>query len=80
MVEALIAYIIRDGKVCEPVRGASLIGQGKDILLKIDMVGNDLKRAQGMCGAASGSIPVDVGQPTLRISEITVGGNGGELK
>ena len=74
------AYIIRDGKVCEPVRGASLIGQGKDILLKIDMVGNDLKRAQGMCGAASGSIPVDVGQPTLRISEITVGGNGGELK
>lgn len=74
------AYIIRDGKVCEPVRGASLIGQGKDILMKIDMVGNDLLRAQGMCGAASGSIPVDVGQPTLRISEITVGGNGGELK
>lgn len=74
------AYIIRDGKVCEPVRGASLIGQGKDILMKIDMIGNDLERAQGMCGAASGSIPVDVGQPTLRISEITVGGNGGELK
>lgn len=74
------AYIIRDGKVCEPVRGASLIGSGKDILMKIDMVGNDLLRAQGMCGAASGHIPVDVGQPTLRISEITVGGNGGELK
>lgn len=74
------AYIIRDGKVCEPVRGASLIGSGKDILMKIDMVGNDLKLAQGMCGAASGHIPVDVGQPTLRISEITVGGNGGELK
>lgn len=74
------AYIIRDGKVCEPVRGASLIGSGKDILMKIDMVGNDLKLAQGMCGASSGSIPVDVGQPTLRISEITVGGNGGELK
>ena len=74
------AYIIRDGKICEPVRGASLIGQGKDILTKIDMVGNDLERAQGMCGAASGYIPVDVGQPTLRISEITVGGNGGELK
>ena len=74
------AYIIRNGKVCEAVRGASLIGQGKDILLKIDMVGNDLLRAQGMCGAASGHIPVDVGQPTLRISEITVGGNGGELK
>ena len=74
------AYIIRDGKVCEPVRGASLIGSGKDILMKIDMVGNDLKLAQGMCGAGSGHIPVDVGQPTLRISEITVGGNGGELK
>ena len=74
------AYIVRDGKVCEPVRGASLIGQGKDILTKIDMIANDLERAQGMCGAASGYIPVDVGQPTLRISEITVGGNGGELK
>lgn len=74
------AYIIRDGKVAEPVRGASLIGSGKDILMKIDMVGNDLLRSQGMCGAASGHIPVDVGQPTLRISEITVGGNGGELK
>lgn len=74
------AYIIRDGKVCEPVRGASLIGQGKDILMKIDMIGNDLKRAQGMCGAASGHISVDVGQPTLRVSEILVGGNGGELK
>lgn len=74
------AYIIRDGKVAEPVRGASLIGSGKDILMKIDMVGNDLERSQGMCGASSGSIPVDVGQPTLRVSEITVGGNGGELK
>ena len=74
------AYIIRDGKVCEPVRGATLIGSGKDILTKIDMVGNDLERSQGMCGASSGSIPVDVGQPTLRISEIAVGGNGGELK
>lgn len=74
------AYIIRDGKIAEPVRGASLIGSGKDILMNIDMVGNDCERSQGYCGAASGQVPVDVGQPTIRISEITVGGNGGELK
>ena len=74
------AYIIRDGKVCEPVKGATLIGHGDEILKHIDMVGNDLKLAQGMCGAASGSIRTNVGQPTLRISEITVGGRGGELK
>lgn len=74
------AYIIRDGKIAEPVRGASLIGSGKEILLNIDMVGNDLELSQGMCGSVSGSIPVDVGQPTIRLSEITVGGNGGELK
>lgn len=74
------AYIIRDGKLAELVKGASLIGNGADILMKIDMVANDLERAQGMCGAASGSIPVDVGQPTIRVSEITVGGRGGALK
>ena len=74
------AYIIRDGKICEPVKGATLIGKGNEILKNIDMVGNDLAMGQGMCGAASGSIRVDVGQPTLRISEITVGGRGGELK
>lgn len=74
------AYIIRDGKICEPVRGASLIGSGAQVLMNIDMVGNDLERAQGMCGAASGSIPTDVGQPTIRVRDILVGGNGGELK
>ena len=74
------AYLIRDGKICEPVRGASVIGTGQEILMKIDMIGNYLERAQGMCGAASGFIPFDVGQPTIRVSEITVGGNGGELK
>ncbi|HHT66863.1 MAG TPA: TldD/PmbA family protein [Erysipelotrichaceae bacterium] len=74
------AYIIRDGKVCEPVKGATLIGKGSEILKKIDMVANDLKLAQGMCGASSGSIRTNVGQPTLRISEVTVGGRGGELK
>lgn len=74
------AYIIRDGKIAEPVRGATLIGTGEEILKNIDMVGNNLERAQGMCGSSSGSIPVDVGQPTIRVKEITVGGNGGELK
>ena len=74
------AYIIRDGKVAEPVKGATLIGKGFEILKNIDMVGNDLKLAQGMCGAASGSIRTNVGQPTLRISEVLVGGRGGELK
>ena len=74
------AYLIRDGKICEPVRGASVIGTGQDILMKIDMIGNDLELAQGMCGAASGYIPVDCGQPTIRVSEMTVGGNGGEIK
>ena len=74
------AYIIRDGKIAEPVKGATLIGKGEEILKKIDMVGNDLAFGQGMCGAASGSIRTNVGQPTLRISEITVGGRGGELK
>ena len=74
------AYLVRDGKICEPVRGASVIGTGPDILMKIDMIGNDLLRGQGMCGAASGFIPVDCGQPTIRVSEMTVGGNGGEIK
>ena len=74
------AYIIRDGKVCEPVKGATLIGKGFEILKNIDMVGNALDLGQGMCGAASGSIRTNVGQPTLRISEVTVGGRGGELK
>ncbi len=74
------AYIIRDGKICEPVKGATLIGHGDEILKKIDMVGNDLALGQGMCGAASGSIRTNVGQPTIRISEVTVGGRGGELK
>ena len=74
------AYIIRDGKVCEPVRGATLIGKGFEILKKIDMIANDLDLAQGNCGASSGSIRTNVGQPTLRVSEVTVGGRGGELK
>lgn len=67
-------YIIRNGKICEPVRGASLIGKGSDILMNIDMVGKHLAHGQGMCGASSGSIPTNVGQPLIRVSSITVGG------
>lgn len=73
------AYMIEDGKITYPVKGATIIGSGKEVLMKIDMVANDLKRAQGMCGASSGSIPTDVGQPTIRVSEITVGGRGGKI-
>jgi TldD protein len=67
-------YMVRDGKICEPVRGASLIGKGSEILMNIDMVGSNLATGQGMCGSSSGSIPTDVGQPLLRVSTITVGG------
>ena len=72
----LEGYMIRNGKICEPVRGATLIGKGAEILPRIDMVGNNLKRAQGMCGSISGQIPTDVGQPMIRVSRITVGGRG----
>ena len=72
----LEGYIIRNGNICEPVRGATLIGKGSQVLLDIDMVGNNLLRAQGMCGSISGSIPADVGQPMIRVRNITVGGRG----
>ncbi len=67
-------YIVRNGKICEAVRGASLIGTGSQILKDIDMVGQNLDTAQGMCGSSSGSVPTDVGQPLIRVSSITVGG------
>ncbi|MBM7837388.1 TldD protein [Alkalihalobacillus xiaoxiensis] len=69
-------YIVRNGKIAEPVRGATLIGNGLKTLQKVDMVGNNLTHGQGMCGASSGSIPANVGQPMVRVSEITVGGRG----
>lgn len=71
-------YIIENGKIKEPVRGATLIGKGTEVLNKIDMVGNNLLQSQGMCGSVSGSIPANVGQPMIRVSEITVGGREGE--
>ena len=67
-------YIVRNGEICEPVRGASLVGKGSEIIQKIDMVGTDMDMGQGMCGSSSGSIPTNVGQPLIRVSSITVGG------
>lgn len=68
------AYIIRNGRICEPVRGATLIGKGSEVLLNIDMISDNVALAEGMCGASSGSVPVCVGQPMLRVQNITVGG------
>jgi len=67
-------YMIRNGAVAEPVRGATLIGKGSEVLLNIDRVASNLTLAQGMCGSISGSIPTNVGQPMIRVKELTVGG------
>jgi TldD protein len=70
------AYAIEDGKVTYPVKGATLIGNGPDVLTRVSMVGNDLQLDSGVgtCGKEGQSIPVGVGQPTLRIDGLTVGG------
>ena len=70
----LEGYMIRNGKIAEPVRGATLIGKGHEVLMDIDMVANNMEMDAGMCGQLSGSIPTNVGQPTLRVSKLTVGG------
>ena len=67
-------YMVRNGVICEPVRGASLVGKGSDVIQNIDMVGTDMDMGQGMCGSSSGSVPTNVGQPLIRVSTITVGG------
>ena len=67
-------YLVQDGKIVSPVRGASLIGKGAEILQRIDRVGRDMRMAQGMCGSLSGSVPTNVGEPMIRVSSITVGG------
>ncbi len=72
------AYLVKNGKIDRPVRGATLIGNGAKTLQLVDMVGNNLAHGAGMCGSLSGSLPVNVGQPMIRISEITVGGTKGE--
>lgn len=67
-------YLIKNGQIDKPVRGASLIGKGSEVLMNIDMVGSNLLLAQGVCGAASGAVPTNVGQPLIRVNQITVGG------
>ena len=69
-------YMIEDGKITKPVRGATLIGSGAKVLLNIDMIADNLAFGHGMCGSASGSIPTDVGQPTIRVQNMVVGGRG----
>jgi TldD protein len=67
-------YLIRNGKIDKPVRGATLIGNGADVLHKISMVSDNLDFAEGMCGSSSGSIPTCVGQPAVKVDEMIVGG------
>ncbi|EWS69194.1 protease TldD [Vibrio vulnificus] len=70
------AYLIEDGKITRPVKGATLIGSGIEAMQQVSMVGNDISidRGVGVCGKAGQSIPVGVGQPTLKLDSITVGG------
>ena len=72
------AYRIENGRLGAPVKGATLIGNGPDALTRISMVGNDLKLDPGIgtCGKNGQGVPVGVGQPTLRLTGITVGGTG----
>ena len=69
-----LAYMIRDGKLAECVKSASLIGNCKDILQSVEMVGDNLALGQGMCGSISGSVPVNVGMPRIKVGHILVGG------
>jgi len=70
------AYLIEKGRVGRPVKGATLIGNGPDVLTRVSLIGNDLKLDQGVgtCGKEGQSVPVGVGQPTLRVDGLTVGG------
>jgi TldD protein len=70
------AYMIEDGKVTAPVKGATLIGNGPDALTKVMMVGDDMALDPGIgtCGKSGQGVPVGVGQPTLKLSGLTVGG------
>jgi TldD protein len=70
------AYLIEDGRVTTPVKGATLVGNGPEILTRVSMIGNDLRLDDGVgvCGKEGQSLPVGVGQPTLKVDELTVGG------
>jgi TldD protein len=70
------AYMIEDGKIGAPVKGATLIGNGPDALTKVEMIGNDpaLDPGVGTCGKNGQGVPVGVGQPTMKMSGLTIGG------
>ena len=72
------AYLIEDGKVTAPVKDATIIGNGPDALTRVAMIGNDMALDPGIgtCGKNGQGVPVGVGQPTLRMEKITVGGTG----
>ena len=76
MFSSAEAYLIENGKITAPVKGATLIGNGPEVMQKISMIGNDvaLDRGVGVCGKDGQSVPVGVGQPTLKVDELTVGG------
>ena len=73
------AYLVENGKVTRPVKGATLVGNGPDVMTQVSMVGNDLEldAGVGVCGKDGQSVPVGVGQPTLKIDGLTVGGTDG---
>jgi TldD protein len=75
-MNATLAYRIRDGKLCEPVKGATLVGDGLTVIKSITMVGNDLQieKAAGTCGKNGQGVPAGCGQPTIRVAGMTVGG------
>jgi TldD protein len=74
------AYLIEKGKITRPVKGATLIGNGPDVLTRVSMVGDDLELDWGVgtCGKEGQSVPVGVGQPTLKVDSLTVGGTSTE--
>ena len=73
------AYLIEDGQVTRPVRNATLIGDGPEVLKHVSMVGNDLELDEGIgvCGKEGQSVPVGVGIPTIKVDRLTVGGTAG---
>jgi TldD protein len=71
-----LAYRIRNGKICEPLKGASLIGKGLEVIQAISMIGNDLliEKSAGVCGKGGQNVVVGCGQPTLKVANMTIGG------
>ncbi len=74
------AYLIKNGKIDRPIKGASLIGKGSEIIRNIEMVGKEIDFGTGMCGSSSGSLPAYVGQPPIKVTGLVVGGQEGGSK